>query len=53
MSQALQDQRQQLAKQKQQELAKQAELLKNAFAEAALKERLTRLSTLDQVGSYH
>ena len=38
-----------MAKQKQEELQKQAELLKSAFAEAALKERATRLGILDQV----
>ena len=48
--QALQDQEQRLAKQKQEELQKQANMLKNAFAEAALKERATRLGILDQVG---
>lgn len=48
--QALQEQGQRLGKAKQEELQKQADVLKNAFAEAALKERATRLGVLDQVG---
>lgn len=47
--QALKDQKQLLTEQRHEELKRQAEYLTNAFAEAALKERATRLGALSQV----
>ena len=47
--QALKDQGQLLANQKQEEMKRQAEYLATAFAEASLKERAARAGALDQV----